>query len=656
MARERRARDAGSRSIAARRNTKEARLSAGAFAEIIERAPGGVYTVDAELRLQQVNSVARPVFASVRPLMGRDIAEVLAVLWGPEVGQRCADILRHTLATGERHVARGFVALRRDIGVRQAYEWESQRITLPGGRHGVVCHFQDVTERELVVAALRASEELSRSVLESSPDCVKLLGADGRLLTMNANGLRLMEIDDFDSIRGKEWLVLWPRETWALVTTAIAAANGGHMGRFQAFRPTAKGTPKWWDVIVAPVRDGRGTITGLVTVSRDVTEQKRVVQVLADQDRRKDEFLATLAHELRNPLAPIRSGLEVVRRARSPEEADRTFSMMDRQIGQLVHLVDDLLDVSRVRSGKVTLRTERLTIRDTVDMAVEACRPIIDAMGHALHVDIPAEPLAVSGDKTRLVQVLTNLLTNAAKYSERGGRIQVAAAREGGAVVVQVVDSGIGIPNHLLPTLWDMFTQVRDTLDKAQGGLGIGLSLARRLIEMHGGSIVAESAGAGRGSTFTVRLPLVEMPDPASAGSLEHEMEQPASLPCRRVLVVDDNVDGADSLAMVLQISGHQTKVAYSGTEALEAVLSFVPELVFLDIGLPGMDGYEVARRFRADPRLATTTLVALTGWGSAEDKRKSLEAGFDVHLTKPVEMAAVKDVLGKLGTPAVTA
>ena len=375
---------------------------------------------------------------------------------------------------------------------------------------------------------------------------------------------------------------------------------------------------------------------------------RRNEKALSDADRRKDEFIATLAHELRNPLAPVRTGLRVLRLTHDAETSKRTLDVMERQLGQMTRLIDDLLDISRVTSGKVLLRFKRVAVKALVDAAAEAASPILAAGGHSLVIDLPEQALWLDADPDRLVQVLGNLLNNSAKYSMDGGQIRLAARPDGDTVVIAVSDSGLGIPKEMLSQVFDMFTQVNSALDRSQGGLGIGLALVKRLVGMHGGTIVAESPGTGAGSTFTIRLPAAAAPSQDVAVGSEIS---PRSLPGRRVLVVDDNTDGADLLAMMLELSGHQTRIAYSGLEALETAAVFRPEVIFLDIGLPGLNGYEVARRFRATPALSPTLLVALTGWGSEEDRRRSKEAGFDIHLTKPVEPAAIDDVMARFGS-----
>jgi PAS domain S-box-containing protein len=386
-------------------------------------------------------------------------------------------------------------------------------------------------------------------------------------------------------------------------------------------------------------------------VTQDITDQKHAEESLKNADRRKDEFLATLAHELRNPLAPLRTGLQVLNVTHDSAVADDTRKMMERQLSHMVRLIDDLMDVSRISSDKLTLRKERVSLQAVVESAVEASRPFIEAAGHRLNVAVPNEPVSLAADPTRLAQVLGNLLTNAAKYTPNGGRIDLVAAREASKAVVRVTDSGLGIPPEMRARVFEMFTQVNRTLERSQGGLGIGLALVKRIVELHGGTIVVQSGGLGKGSTFTVSIPRVD------AGSTETEPRAtPGAPPAqpsvsrRRVLVVDDNVDGAESLSRLLQICGHETRTAHTGPDGLEASRSFNPEVVFLDIGLPGISGYEVAKQLRGDPSLNGIVLIALTGWGTEDTKRRSREAGFDLHLTKPVEIKAIEGILARLG------
>jgi PAS domain S-box-containing protein len=382
-------------------------------------------------------------------------------------------------------------------------------------------------------------------------------------------------------------------------------------------------------------------------------ENTQLYQALRETDRRKDEFLATLAHELRNPLAPIRNALQILKMPRvDAETVERSRDMMERQVNHLVRLVDDLLDVSRVMRGKIELRRERVELATVVARAVETVQPLVDAQGHDLSVRLPTESLPIDGDPVRLTQVVGNLLTNAAKYTEPNGRIRLTAERDGDVTVLRVRDTGIGIAPHMLPRIFELFVQVDHATTKAQGGLGIGLTLAKNLVEMHNGTVEARSEGLGKGSEFIVRLPM-SMEPIGDGVDPQPERTTHASLPPGyRLLVVDDNQDAGNSLAMLLRLQGHEVRVAFSGVAALEIAKTYSPDVVFLDIGMPGMDGYEVARRLRQQPGLGKVVLAALTGWGQKEDRRRTAEAGFNHHLVKPPEPEAVESVLAGLKSP----
>ena len=377
----------------------------------------------------------------------------------------------------------------------------------------------------------------------------------------------------------------------------------------------------------------------------DITGRKLVEEALRNADRSKDEFLATLAHELRNPLAPIRNALEIMRLTREPETLESARHIIERQLTQMIHLVDDLLDISRITQGKIELRPERIDMLVVLQNAVETSRPLIEARRHELTLRLPqAETLMVRADATRLVQVIANLLNNAAKYTPEGGRIVLGAFRDAGHAVVTVEDSGIGIPLPMLPRVFDMFAQVERGTDRTQGGLGIGLALVKRLVEMHGGSVHAESGGERRGSRFTVRLPTI-----AAATVAAHPRSAPAeALPHvgTRVLVVDDNVDSASSLATMFELLGCHTAVAHDGLAAVREAETFAPDMAVLDIGLPGISGHEAARRIRQQPGGRSMLLVAVSGWGQDADRLRSIEAGFDHHLVKPVDMEALQGLL----------
>jgi signal transduction histidine kinase len=408
---------------------------------------------------------------------------------------------------------------------------------------------------------------------------------------------------------------------------------------------------------------------------RDQIDALRAAEeALRVADRRKDEFLATLAHELRNPLAPLRSALQVIHNGPPGDpRVGAVLSIMDRQMDVMVRLIDDLLDVARISSGKVVLQREHVDLRASVDAALEIVRPAIESARHALALDVPAQPVWCLGDPTRLAQVIGNLLSNAVKYTPDGGHIDVSLGSGRGEAVLCVADDGVGIPPGQITGVFDMFAQINRTLDRAQGGLGIGLALVRHLVQLHGGRIEAVSEGAGHGCAFTVRLPLLatgpqafSAPRPADGQGFEgrggggpragaHPADDAGDGPARRplrILVVDDNRDAADTLALLLDIEGHATRVEYGGAAALRTAAEFDPEVVFCDIGLPGMTGHEVAGRLRADGVAGAAVLVAVTGWGTDEDKRRTRAAGFDYHLTKPVSVDMLRDILAALGVP----
>jgi PAS domain S-box-containing protein len=412
----------------------------------------------------------------------------------------------------------------------------------------------------------------------------------------------------------------------------------------------------------APIRDAAGRSFGCVVIFRDVTERRaaekarreaeaRRVEELKEADRRKDEFLATLAHELRNPLAPIRNALHILRFAGDdgPVVA-RSRDLMERQVNSLVRLVDDLLDVSRVMRGKISLHKGPVELADVVARAAETAHPVLDARGQALIVSLPPEPLVLAADVVRLAQVVANLLNNAAKYSERLGRVWLTAERHDGEVELRVRDEGIGIAPEVLPRVFELFMQADRSVGRSQGGLGIGLTLVQRLVELHGGRVEARSAGPGKGSEFVVRLPLWKDEGGRMKAEGSPASVHPSSFRLhpskKRVLVVDDNVDACTSLADMIRSWGHEVETAYDGRSALEKAAGRQPDIIFLDLGMPGMTGLEVCQRLRQIAGLARTPVVALTGWGQDADRRRSREAGFSLHVTKPIDPQLLEDLL----------
>jgi PAS domain S-box-containing protein len=421
----------------------------------------------------------------------------------------------------------------------------------------------------------------------------------------------------------------------------------------------ASGAFKWIRALGGAVRDSHGKVVRFDGVTVDVSSQKQAEESLRESDRRKDDFLALLAHELRNPLAPLRAGLELLRRhASASDDHVATRDMMQRQLTHLVRLIDDLLDIARVNRNKLRLARRRLRLSEAIQHAIETVQPLVAEGQHELIVSLPDEPILLDGDLTRLAQVFANLLANSARYTPRGGCIVVSAALEGEQVVVKVSDTGIGIPAHALPTIFDMFSQVERSLESEHGGLGIGLALVKGLVEMHGGSVAAASGGRGKGSTFTVILPMagpVASPldtgfEPESSEPLAGEAQPTGSLPVpnapRRLLIVDDNRDAATTLAMLLRLKGNEVSLAHDGLEAIEVAERVRPQVILMDLGMPKLNGYDATRRIRTLAWGNDVKVIALTGWGQASDRAKSQEAGCNAHLVKPVDLEELEALL----------
>ncbi len=870
------------------------------LATVVERCPFGIYIVDDEFRMMHVNTPSENVaFVNVRPLIGRLFDEVVRIVWPEPVAADVINIFRHTFATGESYSSREFVTRRADTGQTEGYEWEAHRITLPSGRHGVVCYYFDATRLRQAEEKLRESESRFTVALKNSRILVYTTDADLRYTWMHNPHPAFNSVD---VVGRRDDELLPPEQAAPLTAVKLDVLNSG-VGRRAEFAVEVNGERAVYDLTVEPLRDGTGGVVGVTVAAMEITDRKReeaalkvsevhyrrlfesakdgilildadaatitdanpfmaellgysqdefvgkelwqiglfkdaeaskaamrelqeegyiryedlplatkagrpinvefvsnvygengetVIQCnvrditirrkteqalakaliyaddivatlrepfvvldrdlrvktanrsfydsfhvskgetenqfvydlgngqwdipalrtlldqvlsrnksvhdfevehtfpalgrktmllnarpfppdskhpelillavedvsavreradeLAEVNRRKDEFLATLAHELRNPLAPLRNGLQIMKLAGgNPDAVEKSRGMMERQVGQMTHLIDDLMDLSRINGGKIVLQKARLKMSDVVQDAVDTSRSLIEERGHALVVDVPPEPLYVDADRTRLAQVFGNLLNNAAKYTETGGRIRVAVERQGSDVVVAVEDNGVGIPAHMLTRVFDMFAQVDRSLEKSQGGLGIGLNIVKRLAELHDGSIVAESGGHGAGSRFVVRLPVVLT---VTTDGPDDDNNVPMAKPARRrILVVDDNVDGAGSLAMMLDFMGNETQTAFNGLEAVAVAESFRPDVILMDIGMPKLNGYEACRRIRERPWGRDIVIVAQTGWGQDEDRKKSSDAGFDHHLVKPVETGALMKLLAGLKT-----
>jgi PAS domain S-box-containing protein len=511
----------------------------------------------------------------------------------------------------------------------------------------------DITDRKRA----EADRQKFVTLVETSTDFIGMSDLQGVPFFVNRAGLELVGLGDLDHARRVSVAEFFFPEDRPKVTSFLRSVlERGHGAIDVRFRHFQTGEARWMAYKVLTLPDEHGRPIAFATVSQDVTERKRLSDDLralaADQseaNRRKTEFLALLAHELRNPLAPISNAVHALRIGHGDAKVARgVLGMLERQVGQLSRLVDDLLDLSRVTSGKITLRRRQVELVPVVDQAIEAARAQYGKLQHELTVILPAQPIYLDADPARLAQVIGNLLNNACKFTDPGGHIRLTVAAEGGQAVIRVRDDGIGIAEGQLPHLFTMFTQADTSLERTRDGLGIGLTLVRALVEMHGGVIKARSDGIGSGSEFEVRLPAVEEPVAAMADTTAIEPAL-AATGRHRILIVDDNADGAESLAMLLDEVGHETHQAHDGLEALEVAERVRPDAVLLDIGLPKLNGYEVCRRLRELPWAKDVIILALTGWGQEEDRQRSQDAGFDNHLVKPLDHDRLMRLLASL-------
>lgn len=507
----------------------------------------------------------------------------------------------------------------------------------------------DITERKQAELEIQRSETRFRTMANTTPAIIWTADPTGAITFHNQRWLDYTGIDPRDNVRDWSRLVLHPDDYDRCTTAWRHALETGADYAIEVRNRSRHGEYRWFLTRATPIRDEDGRIREWYGSTTDIHDYKLAVEALSEADRRKDEFLATLAHELRNPLAPLANGLEILKHASSPTAIDQARALMQRQLSHMVRLIDDLMDVSRITRNKIELKKTRVELDSIVYHAVEATRPAIDEAGHQLEVSLPSPPVYLEADPTRLAQVLGNLLSNASKYSAEPGRItlsaEVESAAAGQQLVIRVTDTGIGIPGDMLQKVFDLFTQVDTSLARSAGGLGIGLSLVKRLVEMHGGSVAAHSDGPGRGSQFIVRWPIVPTSNVEEHRPIETERLKFA----RGILIVDDNQAMADSLAFLLETTGQPSFTAYDGPTAIQAAERHQPEVMLLDIGLPSMSGYDVCRNVRQQPWAKDTIIVALTGWGQEEDRRKSRQAGFDGHCVKPVDFTTLMTLLAEL-------
>jgi PAS domain S-box-containing protein len=504
---------------------------------------------------------------------------------------------------------------------------------------------EQLVERERHLHA----QALLGAIVVSSDDAIISKTLEGIIQTWNEGAERLFGYSAEEAIGQPITMLIPPERQDEEPALLERLRRGERIEHFETIRVTKDGQRIDISLSVSPVRNSDGKIIGASKVARDITQRKQAEVALREADRRKDEFLATLAHELRNPLAPIRNSLHILRMtACNDPTAERVCEMMERQVNHMVRMVDDLMEISRITRGLIELRKEEVDLAAIIRSAVETSRPIFEAAEHQLAISIPPEPILLQGDTVRLSQVFANLLNNAAKYTDRGGQIWLNAKQEKNEVVISVRDAGIGISAPMLPKVFDMFMQADRSTRRSQGGLGIGLTLVKRLVELHDGNISVRSDGPGQGSEFIVRLPVAAVQPQRTTKPPVSERDD--RLPQRRVLVVDDNQDAAASMGMLLKFLGTDVQVVHDGATALASMDSYHPDVVLLDIGMPGMDGFEVARQVRQRPEFNNIMLIALTGWGQSEDRHRTQAAGFDYHLVKPADITALQSLLSSAG------
>ena len=611
-----------------RRQREELRL-------VTDTMPAGVIRVSADLRYVWVNRIfASWVGKSPAEIIGRPVAEVLAE-------RDWRDLRPHV----ERALDGERVEYERPAqfadGERWIYSVMEPTRDERGAPNGLVAVISDIQSRKEAEAALTSAREQIQLVADSMPAAVALCSRDLRYVWINR--------------RYAEWIGTAPQQVVGqpiagvigedvldLIRPHVERVLGGEQVEYERLTHLPGLGERWVRNVFAPTRDG----SGWIAVGTDIHDRKLMEETLHQAERRKDEFLATLAHELRNPLAPIRNAVAILGKKDALDpELSWSREVIERQVDQMSRLIDDLLDIARIAAGKLLIRKERLPLERAIDMALETSRPYINAAGHSLSVLLPSERVTVEADPARLAQVFSNLLNNAARYTERHGEIALTAELDGNEVAVSVQDNGIGFSPEVAGKLFEPFSQLTRSNERSHGGLGIGLSLVQGIVSLHGGSVQARSHGPGQGAEFIVRLPLPKYTDPVPEAKPAMQAKAPASAGGVKVLVADDNRDAADSLQRILSLYGYEVEVAYDGTAAIELDGAFRPEVAVLDIGMPGASGLEVARSIR-QARGGVVTLIALTGWGQEGDRRRAMEAGFDYHLTKPVDPGALNDLL----------
>jgi|CXWL01.1.fsa_nt_gi two-component system CheB/CheR fusion protein len=646
------------RNITERKRAQQALIESHArFESLFNNSPTGISLVDADFKVRLMNRPSLAVFGALENLIGRDFGEVIHILWPPEVASDVLERFKHTLLTGESYSVPEFNEERYDRKVREYYDWQIHRIGLPDGRFGVVCYFVDISARVLAEQSLRQGENRLRFIMESIPQKILTATPEGAVDYYNPQWFEFTGLT-FDQIKDSGWKqFIHPDDLGESVRAwENSMATGEECILEQRFR-RADGEYRWHLSRTVAMRDPQRKVSMWIGSNTDIHEQweaanrlRRYAAETSEANHQKSEFLAMLAHELRNPLAPIGNALQILQSPDTKGKADApVVAMLEQQVSQMVRLVDDLLDASRISLGRIELRFGHIELTSLVSNAADVVRPLCKSLGHELTLNLPEGPIYLKADPTRLTQVVGNLLNNACKFTPNGGSIWVSVECEDKLAVIRVRDKGVGIAEAQLRRIFDLFMQVDTSLERSAGGLGIGLTLVKRLVELHNGTVEVHSAGLGQGSEFVVRLPILDdtgLRSIAAAAAGERER-----IPSRRILVVDDNHDSADSLAMLLRLNGHETRTAHDGLQAVDAALAFRPEVILLDLGMPNLNGYEACRRIRAQASGKDIMIIATTGWGQDQAREASKAAGFDAHLVKPVNPAELARLLANAGS-----
>jgi PAS domain S-box-containing protein len=650
-----------------RRGQEQFIQSQRTFFELVERAPFGIYIVDSQFRIAQMNAGSQTgAFRNVRPIIKRNFAEAMRILWPEPVAAQIISVFRHTLETGEPYYSHGFRNPRHDVNSIESYEWELHRLTLPDGQHGVICYYFDSTRVRETEQALRRSEKHLELVSNTVPALIFYLDQEGRYQTCN---------DTFTSWFGlpREQIIGLPvrdfvgEEAWKIIGPQLERAYRGETVDFESEAVYRFGGARWIHAVYTPHRDVDGTVLGVVVLATDITRNKRLLQQeqtarreAEAANRLKDEFLATVSHELRTPLTCILGWAHMLRQGGVDErKMASALEVMERNARIQSRIIDDLLDVSRIVSGKVRLDARPVDPAALLNAAVDGVLPAAEAKRVEIQKVLDRGVANVSGDAERLQQIFWNLMSNAIKFTPAGGRIQVRLERKGSHVKIVVSDTGIGIKQEFLPYVFERFRQADATATRPYGGLGLGLAIVRHLVELHGGEVYAESAGEGRGATFTIKLPIIAKPAGTDVQGVKTpeliryfpELEASDRLDGLKVLAVDDEPDMCEMLRTMIEKSGAEVAIANSAEQALAMLGRRQFDLIVSDIAMPEKDGYQLMQEIRhlAPDRGGAIPAIALTAFARVEDRLRALRSGYQMHVPKPIEYAELITVMTSL-------